>query len=66
MLFEIGDIMYQSDHQHISGDYIGAVNERKIGVCYIAVQKSGLEYLHGVLDLLMQKLFKGKVNYKLL
>lgn len=51
-LFELGDVMYLTDKSHYTGDIIGSCNERKIAVAYFNVSKSGLENIHGVLDLI--------------
>lgn len=44
--------MYKTNNSHKTGDIIGASNEKKLGLAYIGVQKSGLENLHGALDLI--------------
>lgn len=64
-LFELGDIMYLTDNAHFTGDNIGSWNEKKIAVSYFNVSKSGLENVHGVLDQIFLKLFRGKLQYKL-
>ena len=64
-LFELGDIMQINNQPHYTGDIIGSFNEKKIAVSYFNVSKSGLENVHGVLDLIFQKLFRGKLSYKL-
>lgn len=46
-------------------EVLGSVNERRLAAVYINSTTSGLEIIHGILDLIFMKLYKGKKNYEL-
>ena len=56
-------MLEEKDDKHF--EHIGAKNKRKIGVIYCNSTTSGLDIIHGVLDKIFEKLYKGKKNYKL-
>lgn len=60
--FEIGDIILldKNGNEH---ETVGAVNERRLAVIYNNSTTSGLEIVHGVLDMIFFKLYKGKKEY---
>lgn len=78
-LFEISDVILLKKNQKASslsesndiGHYysqsenIGAQNERRICFVYTNTSTSGLDLLHGVMDLLFVKLFGSKIKYDL-
>lgn len=44
---------------------MGSANTRKLGAIYVNSSSSGLDIIHGVLDLVFLKLFKKQKNYEL-
>lgn len=78
-LFEIGDVVLVdsvkltgevSINPNVSEYYsasetVGAINQRRICLVYSNNTTSGLDLLHGSMDLLFKKLFDGKVEYEL-
>ncbi len=66
-LFELGDVIYlQSREENPNADeFIGAKNRRKLAVVYTNATTSGLDIIHGVLDMIMTKMFKNQKDYTL-
>jgi phenylalanyl-tRNA synthetase beta subunit len=62
--FEIGDVMFLENKGN-KDEITGCKNERRMAVIYNNATTSGLEIVHGVLDLVFKKLFKGKKDYEL-
>ena len=62
--FEIGDVMFLEGKGN-KDEITGSRNERRVAVIYNNATTSGLEIVHGILDLIMQKLYKGKKQYEL-
>lgn len=46
-------------------EHIGAKNERRLAVIFAQTQTSGLDIVHGILDVLFTKVFKNKKSYVL-
>lgn len=51
-LFEIGDVILLKEKDEKHFEFIGAENKRKIGVIYCNSTTSGLDIIHGVLDMI--------------
>lgn len=62
--FEVGDVILL-DKEGDKHETVGAINERRLAVIYNNSTTSGLEIIHGVLDMLFHKLFKGQKEYYL-
>lgn len=63
-LFELGDIMIVGDNKK-EQENVGAFNRRKLAACHSNSHTSGLDLIHGLLDMIMAKMYKGKLDYEL-
>lgn len=66
-LFELGDIMLlqkREENKNVD-EFIGARNQRNLAVVYTNSNTSGFDIVHGILDMIMTKLFKYKKKYVL-
>lgn len=66
-LFEMGDIMLleeKKDNKNLD-EFIGAKNQRNLAVVYTNSNTSGFDVVHGVLDMIMMKLFRFEKKYVL-
>lgn len=63
-LFELGDVMLLGDSNR-DEENVGAVNRRKLAAVHCNSSTSGLDLIHGLLDLVMVKLYNGKQEYEL-
>ena len=63
-LFELGDVMLLGDNNK-EEENVGAFNRRKLAAVYTNSTTSGLDYIHGLLDMIMAKMYNGKLDYEL-
>lgn len=63
-LFELGDVMLLGDNKR-EEENVGAFNRRKLAAVYCNSNTSGLDMIHGLLDMIMTKLYNGKLDYEL-
>ena len=63
-LFELGDVMLLRDNAS-DQENIGAVNRRKLAAVHTDSNSASLDDIHGLLDMVMMKMFEGKLSYEL-
>lgn len=63
-LFELGDVMLLKNDVS-DEENIGAVNRRKLAAVYTDSNSANLDDIHGLLDMVMTKMFENKLNYVL-
>ncbi len=63
-LFELGDVMLLGDNKK-EEENVGAFNRRKLAAVYCNSTTSGLDMIHGLLDMVTTKLYNGKLDYEL-
>ncbi len=65
--FELGDVILleKVENRKDENEFIGAKNNRRLAVVYANTKTSGLDIVHGVLDVLFTKVLKNKKSYVL-
>lgn len=63
-LFELGDVMLLGENKK-EEENVGAYNRRKLAAVHSNSNTSGLDFIHGLLDMIVHKLYNGKLEYEL-